>query len=45
VAQEHLPASLAGRRYYHPSEHGAERQVADRLEANHQALADREARS
>jgi putative ATPase len=45
VAQEHLPASLAGHTYYDPSEHGAERQVADRLEANRQALADRHARS
>jgi putative ATPase len=45
VAQEHLPASLAGHTYYDPSEHGAERQVADRLEANRKALADREARS
>ncbi|MGA8665507.1 MAG: replication-associated recombination protein A [Candidatus Dormiibacterota bacterium] len=38
VEQEHLPASLSGRRYYDPSDRGAERDVAERLEANRQAL-------
>lgn len=32
VAQQYLPESLSGRRYYQPTEHGAERQVAERLE-------------
>ena len=38
VEQEHLPTSLSGRRYYDPSDRGAERDVAERLEANRQAL-------
>ena len=29
--QEYLPPSLKGRRYYHPSEEGAERQIGERL--------------
>jgi len=33
VEQQHLPDRLAGHRYYEPSEHGAERAVAERLEA------------
>jgi putative ATPase len=41
VAQEHLPASLAGRRYYQPSDHGAEREVGERLISMREALADR----
>jgi len=41
VAQEYLPASLAGHRYYDPSDHGAERLVAERLEANRQDLSKR----
>ncbi|HEY1014480.1 MAG TPA: replication-associated recombination protein A [Herpetosiphonaceae bacterium] len=31
VAQEHLPANLAGRRYYEPTDHGFERSVKERL--------------
>ncbi len=41
VEQEHLPESLLGRQYYDPSDHGAERDVAERLEANRQALSRR----
>ncbi|HEV3274827.1 MAG TPA: replication-associated recombination protein A [Candidatus Dormibacteraeota bacterium] len=41
VKQEHLPASLSGRQYYDPSDHGAEGDVAERLEANRQALSRR----
>jgi putative ATPase len=29
--QEHLPANLAGRRYYEPTDHGFEATVAERL--------------
>jgi putative ATPase len=36
VAQEHLPASVQGMRYYQPSEHGFEAEVARRL-AEHDA--------
>ena len=32
VAQQYLPDSLVGRRWYEPSEHGAERGVAERME-------------
>jgi putative ATPase len=32
VAQQYLPDELRGRRYYHPSTHGQERDVAARLE-------------
>ncbi len=45
VEQEHLPESLAGRRYYDPSDHGAEREIRERLEANRQAVARRRAGS
>ncbi|HYF63067.1 MAG TPA: replication-associated recombination protein A [Herpetosiphonaceae bacterium] len=31
VDQDHLPANLAGRRYYQPTDHGFERTVAERL--------------
>ena len=41
VEQQHLPELLAGRQYYDPSDHGAERDVAERLEANRQALSRR----
>jgi putative ATPase len=41
VEQQHLPESLSGRQYYDPSDHGAERDVAERLEANRQALSRR----
>jgi len=27
-----LPPSLAGRRYYHPTNHGSEKRIAERLE-------------
>jgi putative ATPase len=33
VLEEYLPESLRGRRYYQPSESGAERAVGDRLRA------------
>jgi len=45
VAQEHLPEPLAGRRYYDPSGHGAESEIAERLEAIRQALSRRAAGS
>jgi len=32
VEQEHLPANLAGRRYYHPTDHGFEHRVRERLD-------------
>lgn len=31
VAQEHLPANLAGRRYYYPTQYGFEAKVGERL--------------
>ena len=31
VEQEHLPPNLAGRRYYHPTDHGFEQEVRARL--------------
>jgi putative ATPase len=45
VEQGHLPESLAGRRYYDPSEYGAEREIAERLETNRQKLARRKSGS
>jgi len=33
VEQTYLPAELAGRRYFHPSGHGLEAELAERLEA------------
>jgi putative ATPase len=33
VEQQHLPDALAGRRYYEPSDHGAEARIAERLRA------------
>ena len=41
VEQQHLPDSLVGHQYYDPSDHGAEREVAERLEANRQAISRR----
>jgi putative ATPase len=41
VEQQHLPESLSGKRYYDPSTHGAEAQVAQRLESNREAIARR----
>jgi putative ATPase len=41
VEQQYLPDSLAGHRYYEPSEHGAEAAVADRLRAIRAELAAR----
>jgi putative ATPase len=32
VAQEHLPAALRGRRYYHPVQRGFEQEIGARLE-------------
>jgi len=31
VAQQYAPDAVVGRDYYHPSEHGAERDVIERL--------------
>lgn len=31
VDQQHLPDSLAGRRYYNPTDHGVEARIAERL--------------
>ena len=39
VEQQYLPDELAGRRYYEPSEHGAERRVAERLQELRRRLA------
>ncbi|HEY4869375.1 MAG TPA: replication-associated recombination protein A [Candidatus Dormibacteraeota bacterium] len=41
VEQQYLPDSLAGHRYYEPSEHGAEAAVAERLRAIRAELAAR----
>ncbi len=41
VEQQHLPESLAGHQYYAPSDHGAEREVAERLAANREKLSRR----
>jgi putative ATPase len=38
VEQQHLPASLAGRRYYEPSANGVERDVGERLTSIRQAI-------
>jgi putative ATPase len=38
VEQQHLPESLAGRRYYEPSANGVERDVGERLTSIRQAL-------
>jgi len=38
VEQQHLPTSLAGRRYYEPSRNGDEREVEERLISIRQAL-------
>jgi len=38
VEQQHLPTSLAGRRYYEPSRNGDEREVGERLNSIRQAL-------
>jgi putative ATPase len=45
VEQQHLPASLAGRRYYEPSQNGIEREVAERMNSIRQALERRKASS
>jgi len=41
VEQQHLPDMLADRRYYQPSEHGAEAAIAERLAAMRAELARR----
>jgi putative ATPase len=41
VEQEHLPEALAGHRYYDPSHHGAEEEVAQRLRSNRESLEER----
>ncbi len=41
VDQQYLPDTLAGRRYYEPSDHGAERSIAERLEEIRRRLAPR----
>jgi putative ATPase len=38
VEQQHLPTSLAGRRYYEPSQNGNEREVGERLISIREAL-------
>jgi putative ATPase len=38
VEQQHMPESLAGRRYYEPSANGVERDVGERLTSIRQAL-------
>jgi putative ATPase len=38
VEQQHLPTSLAGRRYYEPSRNGDEREVSERLISIREAL-------
>jgi putative ATPase len=45
VEQQHLPDSLAGHQYYDPSDRGDEREVAERLQANRQAISRRPAAS
>ena len=45
VEQEHLPESLVGHRYYEPSDHGAERDIAERLDATRRHLSRRKAES
>jgi putative ATPase len=43
VEQDYRPPGLAGRRYYEPSSHGAERRVAERM-AEHTSSPDEEDR-
>jgi putative ATPase len=38
VDQQHLPDSLAGHRYYTPTDHGAEAEIAARLQRIREAL-------
>jgi putative ATPase len=38
VDQQHLPDSLAGHRYYTPTDHGAEAEIAERLQRIRKAL-------
>jgi putative ATPase len=45
VEQQHLPSSLVGHRYYEPSHHGVEGEVADRLNSIRQELERRKASS
>ena len=42
VAQDHLPAELKGRRYYHPTTRGYEATVKDRLDKWRKILTERE---
>ena len=42
VAQQNLPESLAGRRYYVPTDRGQEKKIAERLEAWREMLKERE---
>ena len=39
VPQEHRPPEVAGRVYYRPSDHGFEREIAERMKARDQAAA------
>lgn len=41
VDQEHLPEGMAGRRYYSPTTHGAEAQIAARVDARRAEIARR----
>ena len=45
IDQQHLPEQLAGRRYYEPSAHGREREIAEELRAIREGLAPRKTRS
>ncbi|MDQ2825589.1 MAG: replication-associated recombination protein A, partial [Actinomycetota bacterium] len=42
VAQEHRPPEVSGRVYYRPSDHGFEREVADRMRAREDGTAERQ---
>ena len=37
VDQQYLPSEVAGRRYYQPTQHGREREIADRMARLHQS--------
>jgi putative ATPase len=41
VAQEYRPPEVADRRYYEPSEHGQEKEIADRMRSSRSEDVDR----
>ena len=45
VEQEHLQESLRGHHYYDPSDHGAEKEIGERLRATRDTLKQRRAGS